>query len=336
MMRRRLNHGERHHGDDLAAGGHRGGGQPADGEDLAGGLLAAGEDLAGALLGEGRPPGDGIRRDGGPVVRPGETPDQALDRLLREKAARDGGSSQRTRSAPAERGAEIRRLRGLEEVGGVRRDGAEASLEVAAPVLPPPTTLLGHLGPGTMYGASGMAGGQGHQSGLSHGLGSGHREGLLGPLLEDQGVVPRRLEPTLSQAPGTPNLQSHQQEVNPFWSPQVQRRASGTPATMPTASRPLDVEGLRRQILEEAEAKFQRELLKGGSEVLLVGGVDARGDGDSYKTASSGLGGSQVPPPPPPPGQWVWVEPQAGEVMPPPPLLWSRRQHRALGMCQKL
>ena len=320
MMRRRLNHGERHHGDDLAAGERHGAGQPADGEDLAGGLLAAGEDLAGgrraagealpgALLGEGRLRGDGGRRDGGDsVVRPGESADQALERLLRDKAAREGGSSQRTRSAPAERGVELRRLRSIEEARGAGRSSNEESSEVAAPVLPPPTTLLGHLGV------------QGHHSGLLQGLGLGHRDGLLGPLLEDhdQGVVPRRLEPALSQAPGTPNQQSHQQDVNPFWSPQVQRRASGTPASMPTAPVPLDVEGLRRQILEEAEAKFQRELLKGGTEVFLGGGVDVRGDGDSYKTASSGLG-TQFPPPPPPPGQWVWVEPQEATPPAPPP-----------------
>ena len=99
-------------------------------------------------------------------------------------------------------------------------------------------------------------------------------------------------------------------QVNPFWSPEVQRRAIAAgmpvaegqggfvgspqrpePGSQGRSQQAVDVEGLRRRIMKEAEEAFQLEL----NRLNQAGG--SYSDEASFRTAQS----DPIPPPPPPP-----------------------------------
>ena len=141
--------------------------------------------------------------------------------------------------------------------------------------------------------------------------GSREGEGLLAGLLpEGHGVLtvdhesalrPRRLDPYQEDLVRTP--------VNPFWSSRAQQMVMRPPEDVEHSRRNDELggmpgivrarideyEGLRQQVLRQAEESFKKEVDR-----LRAGGLSH--DGTSYRTASSGEGlGFQPPPPPPPP-----------------------------------
>ena len=151
---------------------------------------------------------------------------------------------------------------------------------------------------------------QGLFGGVFGGRDQGHQQGGQVRGQEGLGTTVRSLEPyyeTVNEAATGPM-------VNPYWSPEVQRRAlelaseapmvqpeerdQGVPEQGQSTLTPERLQELRKKCLEEAAANFQNELKK-------LGVDPGQESGTSYQTAQSvpqGPSGTPVGPPPTPSG----------------------------------
>ena len=151
---------------------------------------------------------------------------------------------------------------------------------------------------------------QGLFGGVFGGRDQGHQQGGQVRGQEGLGTTVRSLEPyyeTVNEAATGPT-------VNPYWSPEVQRRAlelaseapmvqpeerdQGVPEQGQPTLTPERLQELRKKCLEEAAANFQNELKK-------LGVDPGQESGTSYQTAQSvpqGPSGTPVGPPPTPSG----------------------------------
>ena len=129
-------------------------------------------------------------------------------------------------------------------------------------------------------------------------------------------------------------------QVNPFWSPEVQRRAIAAgmpvaesqggfvgspqrpePGSQGRSQQAVDVEGLRRRIMKEAEEAFQLEL----NRLNQAGG--SYSDEASFRTAQS----DPIPPPPPPPPPPRGMPPEVEELRA-PGVTTSWRRHGVIAV----